>query len=73
MTFDLPIWVVYDHPTDFPDAFVARLWEGEAPTDQVLMSDSLDEVRTMIAAQMPGAYCLFRMDGDDPKILETWL
>lgn len=69
----LPIWTVYDHPTDFPEAFVARLWIGTDPTDQVLVSDDLDEVRAMVAAQMPGAVCLARADGDDPKILETWL
>jgi hypothetical protein len=73
MTPDLPIWVVYDHPTDFPNAFVARLWIGLEATAEVLISDSLDEVRAMVAARYPGAVCVARADGDDPKILETWL
>ena len=35
---ELSMWVVYDHPSDFPDRYVARLWEGEKPTSNVMVS-----------------------------------
>jgi hypothetical protein len=71
----LPMWVVYDHPTDFPHEFVARCHnvdaKGSYPTDQVLTSMSLDLLRDELAAR--GLTPLNRMPGDDPKIVEVWL
>lgn len=72
MTMQLPVWVVYDHPQDFPDHFVARLWEGmdNTPTATVLVADTLAELRDMLPPDLNG---LERMEGDDPTIVETWL
>lgn len=67
----LPIWVVYDHPSDFPDDYVARLWQGESPTDTVISHADLRSVR--LELWMKGLVRLDRAEGDDPKILETWL
>ena len=71
----LSIWVVYDHPRDFPDEFIARRHEttahGSRVTDEVLLSSSLDAIRDELAKR--GLYCLTRVPGDDPKIVETWL
>jgi hypothetical protein len=71
------MWTVYDHPRDFPAAWVARRWEiGEGrarATGDVLVSDCKADVRHMIQDTMPGAVCLHRQLGDDPGIVETWL
>ena len=68
-------YVVYDHPSDFPDKFVVRLWtvtpKGELlPTDIHSTHDTLDEARETI----PCEYLrLPRCLNDDPNILEIWL
>lgn len=70
----LAIWTVYDHPTDFPDWYVARKHVvaagGTVPTDQVVKARTLDEVRELLP---PGLVCLTRSRCDDPKIVESWL
>lgn len=69
MTEGLEIWTVYDHPRDFPDEFVARLWINDQRTDTLVRGRTLDEVRELIPfdlTRMP------RMEGDDPVIVETW-
>lgn len=67
----LPMWVIYDHPTDFPDHFVARRWDGLTPTDDTIKSDQLGTIR--FAMRTLGLVCLARQEGDDAKIIEVWL
>ena len=70
-------WVVYDHPTDYPDEYIARRWEinkdGITATDEVIASRELKYVREIIHLRMPGAVRLDRFPMDDPKILEVWI
>jgi hypothetical protein len=44
----LNMWVIYDHPRDMPDCFVARLWRIEAgrttPTQALRAAGTLREV-----------------------------
>jgi hypothetical protein len=74
-TTSLVMWVVYDHPTDFPNTFVARRFSitarGAVPSDDVIVSPDLDGIRLVLAAD--GLTSLSRSDGDDPIIVETWL
>lgn len=65
------MWVVYDHPTDFPDHFVARRWDGLQATDDTIKSDQLGTVR--FALRQLGLVCLARQEGDDRNIVEVWL
>jgi hypothetical protein len=67
----IPIWVVYDHPADWPGCFVARCWRGEEPTDAVMVAPDLDTLRGWLADF--GLVKLDRHASDDPKIVETWL
>lgn len=71
----MTIWTIYDHPTDYPDDFVARRWEvtgeGTAPTDELLTCNRLDAIQTILRGF--GFVRLPRAEHDDPKILETWL
>lgn len=66
------IWTVYDHPTDYPDKYVARLFEGDQATASIIIADSLETLRMILCFEM-GLARLARFAGDDAKIVETWL
>jgi hypothetical protein len=71
----LAIWTVYDHPSDYPDRYVARCFEvdtdGTRPTGNILLSTSLDTIRT--AMRDMGLICMARWADDDANIIETWM
>lgn len=66
----LTIWVIYERPWDYPNNFVARAWEFDKPTEEILLGDSLEEVRQLLPA---GLFRMPRAPTDDPVIVETWL
>ena len=68
----LDIWVVYDHPSDLPDAYVARRFRGNVPTQSVMWGNDLEMLRVMLAIDM-GLTRIVRDPEDDPVILETWV
>jgi hypothetical protein len=71
----LSMWTVYDHPKDFPNNFVARCFvvspDGPQPTENFVVSPTLKALRMML--RMSGLSCMQRAEGDDAKIVETWL
>jgi hypothetical protein len=74
----LVMWTVYDHPTDYPEWFVARKFEitrqGPVTGDSVILATTLTEARDMIYLMDPNASsCLPRYDNDHPNVVETWL
>lgn len=71
MSEGLSIWTIYDHPKDFPDQFVARLFVGEEPSNIVLVSEDIEQLRAALASN--GLTVLCRSPSDDPKIVEVWL
>lgn len=70
----MPIWVIYDHPRDFPDKWVVRRqWveQGVIHFDkQAFLVDTLEEARECIP---PGLVRFLRSPDDDPVIVESWL
>lgn len=70
-----PIWVVYDHPTDYPDHFVARAHrvgvDGQRPTSKLIAAPTLESIRTSMVNL--GLTCVQRNEEDDPVIVECWL
>ena len=67
----LSIWVIYDNPTDFPGKFVVRKWIGEAADKEpLIVADTLEEARKALPKHIVR---LMPSEGDDPKIVETWL
>ena len=66
----MPISAVYDHPEDYPDKFVARVYDMDKPTNLIVLGDTLDEVREAIPQSMAK---IDRQQGDDPCIVETWI
>lgn len=72
----LDMWVIYDHPSDFPDTFVARRWEvraEERATDDIKKHESLDALRGLIINETRCHHRLARFADDDSKIVEVWL
>lgn len=69
-----PLIVVYRKPKDYPDAYVARVWEGarNLPTNTLIKRETLQEIRKDLRAAgfttqlTPAA-------GEDPVIVEIWL
>lgn len=70
----MDMWVVFDHPVDYPDVYVARLMivapNMVVPTNLVYTADSLGELREMIPQ---GYHCMPRFPNDDPSVIEVWL
>lgn len=72
----LPMWVVYKYPRDYPDKFVARLHRWDAPsqnyvpTGEAMVRDSLGEINEVLRNQ--GLTWLPRWAEDDPVIVGTW-
>lgn len=68
------LWVVYEKPKDFPDKYVARRWTtgiSPAPTPDVIVMDSLNELRLILESM--NLVWMNRHPSDDPVILEAWL
>jgi hypothetical protein len=73
----LTLWVVYDHPRDFPDhVVVRRQFVMQSSTTPITSADiggvydDLDQAR----ADIPhGHFCIGRFPDDDPVIVETWI
>lgn len=71
----LSIWTIYDNPADYPGKFVARRWsitdsEIWAHTDDILLADSLEEVRGLLP---PGLFPMARAEADVACIIECWI
>lgn len=67
-----PMWVIYDHPSDFPNDYVVRLCWG------MFKEPDCAQFQTLIAAreyanENGGCFCIPRDPDDDPVIVETWL
>lgn len=68
-------WVIYRHPSDYPDKFVLRRHDifpnaTYAPSSEFYLADSLEEVRQYIPPDMTR---MSRWPGDEPCIVETWI
>jgi hypothetical protein len=70
------MYVVYDHPKDYPEHFVCRRWDvvegGSTATDDTIVSL---EYQPIADAMMKfGLTKLYRCPvDDDPSIMEVWL
>lgn len=67
-----PMWVIYDHPRDYPDNFVVRCWYGTEAELHCKLADSIEHARALVV-NAGGCWPLGRMDNDDRAIVEVWL
>jgi hypothetical protein len=74
MADHLEIWTIYQHPSDYPDQYVARKTIASADkhvmTNDMFTADSLDEIRALLP---PALMRIPRYASDDPVIVECWL
>jgi len=71
------MFVVYDHPKDYPDDFIVRRFialDGEAvPQEIVYRGHSLDNARSRIMNLAPSAVRFHRNQSDERQIVECWI
>lgn len=67
---ELPMWVIYFNPSDYPDKYIARKWIFDNPTNEILIADSITAIRNMLPR---GLYRIPSSTYDDPVIVETWI
>lgn len=71
---DLRIWVVYDHPPEFPSGFLARLHTLAGPTGEEVSDIALDALRVLIQQRVPYVLNFFpRSSVDNEHIIECWM
>lgn len=70
----LHMWVIYKHPSDFPNQFVVREWwivYGDPEvSDTFQTADTIEDARQLIPAAL---HCIPRDPADEPQIVETWI
>lgn len=68
------MWVVYERPSDYPEAYVARRWDivdgCDMATQEVLVAATLEALREMLPEQL---HRIARFAEDEPQIVEVWL
>lgn len=54
-----PIICVFNKPDDYPDKYVARLFEGTAPTNIIITRNTVEEIQGRYYKALPGyaAFC----------------
>ncbi len=67
---EVPLWVVYKHPENFPDKFVTVKFILDKPTSEILLGGTLEEARLGIPK---GLIRLAPDARDDKSIVEIWL
>ena len=69
-----PLVTIYEKPLDFPDDFVARVWDGKGPkpTNIMIKKSTIQEIREDIRAA-GFTERIVRAEDDDPHIVETWM
>lgn len=65
-----PIITIFKNPKDYPDKYVARLFDLEKPTNVFMLSDNYKDLRVKIPRHM---HRFPRDERDDPVIVESWL
>lgn len=69
------MWTIYEHPADYPDRYVARLWVVTAgqrrDSGSFLASPDLELIRHFLQNQLH-LTVIPRSPDDDPVILESW-
>jgi hypothetical protein len=69
----IPMWVIYDSPSDFPGQTIARLWYSlpKPEATDILIVANLSTIRAAVGSH--GYVSVGRLLLDDPCIMEVWL
>jgi hypothetical protein len=66
----VPIITIYKYPLDYPQKYVARLFDITNPTNVFMLGDNYEE---LVSHKPPMMVIFERSPADDPKIIEAWL
>lgn len=71
----LPGIVLYDHPKDMPDKYVARIWDFSIPdaTDTYMAAERIETLHDAIKTALPGMLFMKRGEDDDPVIMGVYV
>lgn len=64
---------VYKNPEDYPDKCVARIFEGEKPTNIIITRETIDELRKDIKEAFPYMFPIPRSATDFKSVVESWI
>lgn len=70
-TKTIEIWTMYDHPADYPNSFIARKFINAQPTNEVIVGQSVKEIRDILATKDLRHFG--RSPDDDSIIIENWI
>lgn len=68
-----PIICVFNKPDDYPDKYVARLFEGTAPTNIIITRNTEEEIREDITRHFPAMLPFARNKEDHKSVVESWI
>lgn len=68
-----PIICVYQHPEDYPDKCVARIFNGTKPTNTVITRETVEEIREDIKKVFPAMLPFTRCKEDHKSVVESWI
>ena len=68
-----PVIAIYDRPLDFPDSYVARIFDSDKPTNVILLDNNLSHIREEIKFYFPQMVRLPRAQNDVNCLVETWI
>lgn len=70
------MWVIYEHPADYPHGYVVRRWsidrDGATPHEAQRMA-TLGGARKLCLALWPPVVRVMRYPEDEPQIVEVWM
>ena len=68
-------YVIYDHPSDYPDSYPVRRFEWATPKDLIGVGKTLEEARALLPVGLYKMPRRFTIDDqpDDPCIAEVWI
>lgn len=66
-----PVIAIYDHPDDYRDYYVARIFDAGKPTNVIMLADTREELETDIQEYTDMLFLAPGAD-DDPKLIGVW-
>jgi hypothetical protein len=68
----VPFVAVYGHPDDFPDKYVARIYELDKATDTIMVKETLEEITADIKEHTAMTF-IPRWAADVPSLVGVWM
>lgn len=68
----VPFVAVYGHPDDFPDKYVARIYELDKATDTIMVKETLEEITADIKEHTAMTF-IPRGTADVPSLVGVWM